>query len=160
AAPAPAAHKPRPEARAAASAPPRSPQERRAILEAQVRNLGVLPLLTARGDGSRSPLADLLAPGAVDRPLDEALRGLNAIQLAGDASLVHVGVSRGAPGKIAVVEGLRGAPGIAAPTGTRAVVERRVRSNLQVGAPAIETGQGDPQAIAREVRERRQAIAA
>jgi TonB family protein len=39
-------------------------------------------------------------------------------------------------------------------------VERRARADLRVGPPEVEGGHGDPQAIAREVRDRRKAVAA
>jgi TonB family protein len=121
--------------------------------------MGVLPLLTAPGETSSSPLADLLAAGAVDRPLEEAMRGVSAVQIAGDTSLAHLPPVRGT-GKVGVVEGLRGSGPIAAATETDAVAERRARADLRVGPPEVASGKADPQAIAGEIRGRRKAIAA
>ena len=154
------ARPPRGAARAPTTTPPLLPGDRRAALEAEVRSMGILPLLTARGADSSSRMVDLLAPGAVDRPLDEALRGVNGIQIARDESLAHLGIARGITGKIARVEGLRPGPGISGPAEIGASAERHVPAHLEVGAPEIEAGRGDPQAIAREIRERRKAIAA
>jgi hypothetical protein len=142
--------------------PPRLPRERRADLDAKVKSLGLLPLLTARGASASPRLVDLLAGGAVDRPLDEALRGVDEVQIAADQSLRHLGDARGSTGKVARIEALRGGAAISALAETGAVGERWVQRKLHigVGAPEIEAGQGDPQAIAREIRERRKEIAA
>jgi hypothetical protein len=158
-APAPRPRPPGVQPRSPETAPARAPDSHRGSLERQVRSLGILPLITAPGEGSSSPLVDLLAAGAVDRPLDEALRGVNGIQIAGDPSLAHLPSAGAGTGKIGVVEGLRGGPRIVAPADTGAVVERRARTDLRVGPPVVESGHADPQAIAREIRERRKAIA-
>jgi outer membrane biosynthesis protein TonB len=158
-APAPSARPAHVDTHAPAPAPSPSPSDRRAILEAQTRRMGVLPLLIARGDTPSSPLADLLASGAVDRPLDEAMRGLTGVQIAGDTSLAHLPAVRDGSGKVGVIDGLRGRGQIAQPADTGAATERRVHADLRVGPPEVEGGRADPQAIAREIRERRKAIA-
>jgi len=156
-APAPPSRHPRIAVQPAPAPAPRSAQDRGAALRDAVNNLGVLPLIIGKGDGPSPAIADLLASGAVDRPVEEALRGVTDIQVAGDESLAHLRVQSG-PGKIAVPPGLRGGARVSAPAETGAVAERRVRVTL-VGAPEVEGGRVDPQRIAREIRERRAAIA-
>jgi len=148
-------------ARTPAPSPEVAPDQRRAALVARVGTMGLLPLLTTPGEtSSSSAAADLLANGAALRSLDEALRGVRDVEVAGDTSLAHLPSPRAGTGRVGIPGRLRGGGPIAAPTETGARAERHVRPDLRVGPPEIEGGHADPQAIAREIRDRRRAITA
>jgi hypothetical protein len=141
--------------------PERAPVKTRPELEAQVRRLGIIPILTAPGADGGAALRDVLANGAVDRSLDEALRGLGGVKTA-DSSDSLRGLARPGTGvgKLGLPTDLRGNARIvdAGPSGP--VAERDVSSRLKVDPPVIEEGHADLASIAREIRARRKAIAA
>ena len=78
-----AAPRPRP----AASAPRPAPAETRPDSRPRSGSIGLIPLLTARGADGSAALPDVLADGAVDRSLDEALRGVGGVRIAGNDAL-------------------------------------------------------------------------
>ena len=155
-APRPAPH-PRPSG-PIASRPKPPPIDGPAIRE-KVSHLGLVALLTARAADGSSPLTDVLSGGAVDRPLEEALRNVGGIGIASTDSLRGVQPGTG-HGKVVDVNELRGMKGIEASRGTGPVAERDVASRLKVDPPVIEGGTADLDSIAREIRSRRKAIAA
>jgi len=122
--------------------------------------MGLIPLLTARGANSGAALPDLLASGAVDRSLDEALRDVGDVQVASSDGLRGLLRQGSGSGKIGVPGGMRGGTRIvdAGPNGP--VVERDVSSYLKVAPPVVEGGHADVASITREIRSRRKAIAA
>jgi len=140
--------------------PARPPVKTRVEIEAEVRRMGLIPLLTARGANSGASLPDLLASGAVDRSLDEALRDVGDVKVASSDGLRGLLRPGGGSGKISVPGGLRGGTRIvdAGPSGP--VVERDVSSHLKVAPPVVEGGHADVASITREIRSRRKAIAA
>jgi hypothetical protein len=172
-----AIHLPRPTAPAAPAAPadhptteahPRAPRPTPArprptpgkpIDPDAVKNIGLIRVLTARTADGSSPLTDVLASGAVDQPLEEALRNVGGIGVASTSSLHNLrgpGTGTGTVGETI----LRGQKAISDPTATGPVAERDVASRLKVQPPVIEGGQADPESIAREIRNRRKGIAA
>jgi outer membrane biosynthesis protein TonB len=156
-APAPAPRPPR------APAPPAAPQseaERRAELEKRMRGMGLLKVLPAPTEDGHSAVADLLAPGGVDRPFEEAMRGVRGIAIADNDGLRGLPGAGSGQGHVATPGSLRGGPGIEDARGLGPTVERRARPVVEVDRPALESGRADPAAIAAEVRARRKAIAA
>jgi hypothetical protein len=162
AAAAPATPRTQPKARApsVATRPSAPAPKDRAALEADVRRIGLIPLLTARGPDGASAITDVLSAGGVDRSLDEAMRGVGDVRIATTDSLNGLRPVGPASGKIATPQDLRGASGIHAPAAVGPVAEREVASRLKVDRPVIEGGQADLEAITREIRARRKAIAA
>ena len=124
------------------------------------RRLGLIPLLTARAPDGSSAITDVLSGGAVDRSLDDALRGVRDIAIAGTDSLHGIHGPGTGHGKIGIPSDLRPGPGIDAARATGPVVERDVSSRLKVDRPVIEGGRADLESITREIRARRKAIAA
>jgi hypothetical protein len=153
--PAPATHAP-----AAAARPIRPAPRSRDALEAEVRRIGLIPILTARGPDGSSAISDVLSAGAVDRPLEDALRGVGGVAVASTGSLRGLHPAGSGHGKVATPDDLRGQAGIHAPRGVGPVAERDVASRLEVDRPVIEGGRADLEAITREIRARRKAIAA
>jgi len=134
--------------------------ERKAIIEAQVRNIGLIPLLTARAADGTSPIADVLASGAVDRPLDEAMKDIGGIGVAGLNPLPGLTPSSGKL-RVGTVDPLNLGSRVAPPTATGpAGGERSVASRVVVAPPVLESGKADLDAIVRDIRGRRKAIAA
>jgi hypothetical protein len=140
--------------------PARAPVKTRIEIEAEVRRMGLIPLLTARGPDGGAALPDLLANGAVDRSLDEALRDVGDVKVASNDGLRGLLRPGGGTGKIGVPSELRGGMRIvdAGPSGP--VVERDVSSHLKLAPPVVEGGRADVASITREIRSRRKAIAA
>jgi TonB family protein len=150
--PTPRPRAPAPPATPHAPTPPKGP--------VQVANIGLIPLLTARGPDGRSAIDDVLSGGAVDRSLDEALRNVGGLGIASNGSLNGVRNPGAGDGKVARPEDLRPGPGIKEVRDTGPVGERDVSSRLKVDRPIIEGGRADLESIAREIRARRKAIAA
>jgi len=140
--------------------PAHAPVKTRADLETEVRRLGLIPLLTARGADGGAALPDLLANGAVDRSLDEALRDVGGVTVASSDGLRGLLRPGSGSGKIGVPSELRGGTRIvdAGPSGP--VVERHVSSHLEIPPPVVEAGHADVASIIRDIRSRRKAIAA
>jgi hypothetical protein len=149
---------PRAPAQATARAP-RTPPKSREALEAEVRQIGLIPLLTARAADGHSAITDVLSAGAVDRPLEEALRDVGGLGIASTDSLRVASPGPG-HGKVATVDDLRAPGGIAGARDIGPVPERDVASRLKVDRPVIEGGHADLESITREIRSRRRAIAA
>jgi TonB family protein len=122
--------------------------------------MGLIPLLTAPAADGHAPLRDLLANGAVDRSLDEALRDVAGVTVAGTDGLRGLPHPGNGTGKVGVPTDLRGGTRIvdAGPNGP--VVERDVSSHLKLAPPVVEGGHADLASITREIRARRKAIAA
>jgi hypothetical protein len=148
-APAPAAPRPRP-----------APGIPRAVLEEQIRGIGLMPLVTARGPDGSSAITDVLSSGGVDRPLEEALRNVGGVGIARTDSLRGLQGPGTGTGRVITPGDLRGTARIldAGPTGP--VAERDVSSRLRVDGPVVEGGRTDLESITREIRARRRAIAA
>ena len=92
---------PRPRAPASTAAPTaRTPPKSRGELEAEVRRIGLIPWLTARGPDGRSAINDVLSGGAVDRPLEEALRDVGGLGIASNGSLNGVQSPGAGNGKV------------------------------------------------------------
>lgn len=140
--------------------PARAPGKTHAELEAEVRHLGLIPLLTARGADDSAALPDLLAGGAVDRSLEEALRDVGGVTVASNDGLRGLPRPGTGSGKVGVPADLRGGPGIVDARPNGAVVERDLSSRLKVAPPVVEGGHADLASITREIRSRRKAIAA
>jgi hypothetical protein len=148
----------------ASSPPSRSPAiaagPSRESLEAQVRNSGLISVITARSADGTSPIADVLAAGGVDRPMDEAFKNIGGLGIAGLDPLPGLTPS-GGHGKVGTVDTLRIGSRIAQPTTTGpAGGERSVASRVVVAPPVLESGKADLDAIVRDIRGRRKAIAA
>jgi outer membrane biosynthesis protein TonB len=162
--PAPAAptaiaeHTPRPHPAPAAARPKPGKPQKPALPD--ISNIGLMPLLTAHGPDGSSALKDVLSPGGIERSLDEAMRDVGNIGIAGTDQLKGLHGPGTGTGRVVTPADLHGGAGIveAGPTGTRA--ERDVSSRLKVDKPIIEGGHADLDAIAREIRARRKAIAA
>ena len=156
-----AEHTPRPHPAAPSPAGPRpTPAKPQKPALPDISNIGLIPLLTARGPDGSSALKDVLAPGGIERSLDEAMRDVGNGGIAGTSALNGLHGPGTGTGRLGTPGDLHGGPGIveAGPTGTRA--ERDVSSRLKVEKPIIEGGHADLDAIAREIRARRKAIAA
>ena len=128
--------------------------------EIDVREMGLLKMLTARAADGNSPLTDVLGGGAVDRSLDEALRDVAGVAVASAETLNGIRRPGNDHGKVATPDDLRPGPGIKDVTGIGPVGERDVASRLKVAPPVLEGGKADIDSIAREIRNRRKAIAA
>jgi TonB family protein len=142
------------------AAPPTRPPTSGKKIEDEVARLGLIPLLTARGPDGSSAITDVLSSGAVDRSLDDALRGVGGLAVAGTDSLHNIQGPGTGHGKIGIPGGLRAGPGIDRGRDTGPVAERDVSSRLKVAPPVIEGGRADLESITREIRARRKAIAA
>jgi hypothetical protein len=144
----------------ATTGPARPAPKSHDALAAEVQRMGLIPLLTARGPDGSSAITDVLSAGAVDRPLEEALRGVGGVGVASTGSLNGLQGPGTGTGKVVTPSDLRGSARIveAGPTGP--VAERDVASRLKVDRPVIEGGQADLDSITREIRARRRAIAA
>ena len=155
-----AAHTPRPHPAAPAPAPRPAPGKPQKPALPDISNIGLIPLLTARGPDGSSAVKDVLSPGGIERSLDEAMRDVGNVGIAGTEALHGLHGPGTGTGRVVTPSELHGGPGIveAGPTGTRA--ERDVSSRLKVDKPIIEGGHADLDAIAREIRARRKAIAA
>jgi hypothetical protein len=140
--------------------PARPPGKTRVEIEAEVRRMGLIPLLTARGADGGAALPDLLANGAVDRSLDEALRDVGDVKVASNDGLRGLLRPGSGSGKIGIASELRGSTRIVGAGPSGPVVERDVSSHLRVAPPVVEGGRADVASIAREIRSRRKAIAA
>ncbi len=139
--------------------PARAPVKTRIDIEAEVRRMGVIPLLTARGADGSVALPDLLANGAVDRSLDEALRDVGGVTVASNEGLRGLPRLGSGSGKVGVPSDLRGGPRIVEVGPSGPVAERDVSSRLKIPPPVVEGGHADLASIAREIRSRRKAIA-
>jgi hypothetical protein len=140
---------------------PRPQGERRADLIAAVHRAGLLAVIGNRSTDASSAVADLLGNGAVARAQEEALAGVNSVQLASTNDRLGIRVGGGS-GTVVDVHGLSndGARIAAADTGQRN--ERNV-PHVNSGQPFIEagsTGHLDPGQLAREVRGRLGALRA
>jgi outer membrane biosynthesis protein TonB len=135
--------------------PPGKPQP-----EIDVRQMGLLKVITGLAADGKAPLTDVLGSGAVDRSLEEALRDVGGIAVASTDTLNGLQRPGGGKLKVATVDDLRPGPRIedARPTGP--LGERDVASRLKVAPPVIEGGKADVDSIVREIRNRRKAIAA
>jgi hypothetical protein len=165
AAPAAVAHPtPRPATHARAPAPAANPTrpapKSRDELAAEVRRIGLIRLLPALGPDGSSSIVDVLSGGAVDRPLEEALRGVGGVAVASTDSLRGLQPAGTGHGRVATPDDLRGPRGIAAARAIGPVAERDVSSRLKVDRPVLEGGHADLESITREIRARRKAIAA
>jgi outer membrane biosynthesis protein TonB len=159
---APSRAKPRPHAVEAAPAKPEpkpveSDAERRARLEREVQKMGVVALITAKADGA-SAAQDLLGPGGVEQSVEEALKGVGGLTVAGEGSLRLPRLGAGT-GKVATPTPLPSGVSIARAK-IDGVVERAIKTDVREGPPSVEDGHVDAAAIAREIRGRRKAIAA
>jgi len=152
---------PRPRPTPSPSRPPTAPADNhRDILEAQVRDSALIKLITARAADGTSPIADVLASGGVDRPMDEAFKNIGGVGVAGLDALPGLTPSAG-HGKVATVDTLRVGARVAAPTTTGpAGAERSVAARVVIAPPVLESGTADVDAIVRDIRGRRKAIAA
>ena len=127
----------RPHTAPPASSPPSRPQTMaagpsRESLEAQVRNSGLISVITARSADGTSPIADVLAAGGVNRPMDEAFRNIGGLGVAGLDALPGLTPS-GDHGKVGTVDTLRIGSRIAQPATTGpAGVERSIASRVVV----------------------------
>ena len=130
---------------------PRTQRRQRDLSE--VANIGLIPLLTARGPDGRSAIDDVLSGGAVDRSLDEALRNVGGLGIASNDSLNGVRSPGAGDGKVAHAGGSCG-PARASKDvrDTGPVAERDVSSRLKVDRPVIEGGRADLESITREIR--------
>jgi hypothetical protein len=126
----------------------------------QIRNIGLIPLLTARGPDGSSALEDVLSSGGVDRSLDEALRNVGGVGIAGTDALHGLRGPGTGTGRVVTPGDLRGLGGIVDARPTGPIAERDVSSRLKVAPPVVEGGQADLESITREIRARRKAIAA
>jgi hypothetical protein len=151
---------PKPVAADAARAPrpAESDAERRARLTREVQKRGLVALIVGLGEGP-SAAKDLLGHGAADQSTEDAFRGIGGVTVAGDEALRLPRVGGGA-GRVATPGELRGGAAIAAAATGGPAVERGVRTDVRPGPPSVEEGHVDAAAIAREVRDRRRAIAA
>ncbi|HLK92101.1 MAG TPA: AgmX/PglI C-terminal domain-containing protein [Polyangia bacterium] len=154
-----ASHRPHP-AVSATARPARAPVKTHAELETEVRRMGLIPLLTARGPDGHAALPDLLANGAVDRALDEALRDVGGVTVASSDGLRGLPRPGSGSGKVGVPTDLRGGTRIVDARPSGPVGERDVASRLKVAPPVAEGGHADLASITREIRARRKAIAA
>jgi hypothetical protein len=136
------------------------PAPEKPITEEQLKHIGLIPLLTAHGPDGSSAIADVLSSGGIDRSLEEALRDVGGVGIASTDSLHHLHSPGSGSGKIGIPTDLRGSKAIddARPTGP--IAERDVSSRLKVAPPVVEGGKADLDAITREIRARRKAIAA
>ncbi len=151
----------RPHALASPVARPASaPVEKRPDIASQVRKLGLIPLLTASSADGHAALSDLLANGAVDRSLDEAMRDVAGVTVASNGGLRGLPHPGSGTGRVGVPTDLRGGTRIAEAGPSDATAERDVSSRLKVAPPVVEGGHADLASIAREIRSRRRAIAA
>jgi hypothetical protein len=150
----------RPHPASGGARPAHAPVKTRQEIEAEVRRMGIIPLLTARGDDGHAVLPDLLANGAVDRSLDEALRDVRGVTIASSEGLRGLPRPGSGSWKVGIPTDLRGGTQIvdAGPSGP--VVERDVASRLKVAPPVVEGGHADLASITSEIRARRKAIAA
>jgi hypothetical protein len=142
-------------------APRATGAEQRATLVDNVRKVGLLAVLTAKSAGTGGAVADLLSEGGVERSQEQALAGVNAVQLASADSQLAVRAGQG-NGKILDVHGIgQAAIGIAAAdTGHRE--ERRV-VQIRTEMPSIDSGASgrlDSAQLAREIRVRLGALRA
>ena len=153
-----AAGRPRPTT-APSPAPKAQPSaaERHVALEKQVQSTGLIRLLTTRAEGT-STATDLLAAGAPDQAVEAAFKGLTGLAVAQDDSLRNLPRVASGAGRVASPADLRGARIASADVGPAA--ERNVRSSLRVEPLVVEGGHVDAEAIAREIRGRRRAVAA
>ena len=140
--------------------PARAPVKTRVEIENEVGRMGLIPLLTARGADGSAALPDLLANGAVDRSLDEALRDVGDVKVASNDGLRGLPRLGSGSGKVSVPTGLRGGTRIVDVGPSGPVVERDVSSRLKIPPPVIEGGHADLASITRDIRSRRKAIAA
>ena len=140
--------------------PARAPVKTRGELEAEVKRMGLIPLLTAPAADGRSPLRDLLANGAVDRSLDEALRDVAGVTVAGSDGLRGLPHPGSGTGRVGVPIDLRGGAHIAEAGPNGPVAERDISSHLKFVPPVVESGHADVASITSEIRARRKAIAA
>ncbi|HEX7597655.1 MAG TPA: AgmX/PglI C-terminal domain-containing protein, partial [Polyangia bacterium] len=142
-------------------APRTTGAERRATLVDGVRKVGLLAVLTAKSGERGGAVADLLDSGGVERSQEDALAGVNAVQLASSDSRLAVRAGQG-NGKILDVHGI-GQVGIgiaAAETGHRE--ERRV-VQIHTETPSIDSGSSghlDGALLTREIRGRLGALRA
>ena len=157
-----APHAPPPRLATAPKVVPRTTgAEVRATLVDDVRKVGLLAVLTAKGAGAGGVIADLLSDGGVERSQEQALAGVNAVRLASADSQLTVRAGQG-NGKILDVHGI-GQVGIgiaAAETGHRE--ERRV-VQIHTEMPSIDSGASgrlDGAQLAREIRVRLGALRA
>jgi len=154
---------PRSRPRPAPTLPARSPtapaDNHRETLEAQVRDSALIKLITARTADGTSPIADVLAAGGVDRPMDEAFKNIGGVGVASLDRLTGLAPSSG-DGKVATVDTLRVGARIAPSTTAPAGGERSVAARVVVAPPVLESGTADLDAIVRDIRGRRKAIAA
>jgi hypothetical protein len=148
-APAPAFPRPRP-----APGKPSKP------IEDQIRNMGLIPLLTARGPDGSSAIKDVLSSGGIDRPLDEALRDVGGVRIAGSDGLNGLRGPGTGTGRVIAPGDLHGTSRIVDARPTGPATERDVSSRLKVDPPVVEGGHADIESITREIRARRKAIAA
>lgn len=155
-----AEHTPRPHPAPTPARPRPAPGKPQKPALPDISNIGLMPWLTAQGKDGTSALKDVLSPGGIERSLDEAMRDVGNVGIAGTDQLHGLHGPGTGTGRVGTPSELHAGPGIveAGPTGTRA--ERDVSSRLKVEKPIIEGGHADLDAIAREIRARRKAIAA
>jgi hypothetical protein len=144
----------------AAQRPAHAPAKTHADLENEVRRMGLIPLLTAKAADGRAALPDLLANGAVDRSLDEALRGVGGVKIAGNGELRGLPRPGSGTGKVGIPADLPGGSRIVDARPSGPVVERDISSRLKLVPPVVEGGHADLASITQEIRSRRKAIAA
>jgi outer membrane biosynthesis protein TonB len=152
-----------PHRRAVPSAAPRpvhASAERHADIADQVRKMGLIPLLTAASADGHAAVSDLLANGAVDRSMDEAMRDVGGVTVASSDGLRGLARPGSGTGRVGVPADLRGSGHIAEAGPNDRVAERDVVSHLKLAPPAVEGGHADLASITREIRSRRKAIAA
>lgn len=135
------------------SAPIIATIDRRPTLREQVSRMGVLGLLTAKGD-QPGGIVDVLSRGNVDQQAEEAFRGLGGVTVAttDPRLLIHAGDGTGRVAETKTLD-IGGARIAEADTGAHH--ERRI--SVHTGALDLEstsTGQLDPAQLARAVKER------
>lgn len=140
-------------------APTLTTTDRRPTLREQVRHMGVLGILTAKGE-EPGGIVDVLARGNVDQQAEEAFRGIAGVTVAtaDPRLLMHTGEGTGRVAETKTLD-IRGAHIAEADTGVHH--ERRI--SVHTGALDLDstsTGQLDPALLARTVKERAGALRA
>ena len=131
--------------------------KRKAELEAQVQQLGVLKMLTAKGSGGT--LADLVKGGDPGSDADKVFGQIGGVNVAGGNSGLGTkgangtGLSRG-------IEGLRASgPSEGVSTGEKG--ESRVRAVVRESSPQdLDSAELDPNAVAAKIRQYKGALIA
>ncbi len=141
----------------AARSPSKTPSsaERRADLVEKVNKMGILAVLTARGNEPGRAITDLLDKGGVERLQEQALAGVSGIQIAGETPGLAIRAGTG-QGKLADVRGLGSGMASISSVDIHGRDERRVPV-VHTDRPIIEegsSGQLDIEQLRREMKNR------